>query len=211
MIYKTSDDKLLTYEIIRKNNKNVYFRVKKDLKLYITAPLYLSQKSITNLIFQNEAQIIKMYDKMVEKSKDIGKYIFLGQKYYIQYENEATEVLFKDKQVITKNDEMLEEFTTKSIHKIYAEEIALCQECFATLPEFTWQVKTLKTRWGVCNKKKKEITLNAELIKYERDLIDYVIIHELCHFFVGNHSKEFWNLVKEAYPRYKEARRKLKE
>jgi len=41
-------------------------------------------------------------------------------------------------------------------------------------------------------------------------LIDYVIIHELCHFFEGNHSKAFWDLVKLAYPNYKEARKKLR-
>ena len=54
----------------------------------------------------------------------------------------------------------------------------------------------MRTRWGVCNTKKKEITLNTLLIEKEVELIDYVIIHELCHFFEGNHSKDFWELVK---------------
>ena len=66
------------------------------------------------------------------------------------------------------------------------------------------------TRWGVCNPSKKTVTLNTELLKKDIDLLDYVIIHELCHFFEANHSKNFWYLVGLAYPNYKEARKRLK-
>ena len=70
--------------------------------------------------------------------------------------------------------------------------------------------RKMRTRWGVCNTSKKQITLNTELLKKEIDLIDYVIIHELCHFYESNHSKNFWNLVGQAYPNYKEARKRLR-
>ena len=49
-----------------------------------------------------------------------------------------------------------------------------------------------------------------KLLKKDIDLLDYVIIHELCHFFEANHSKNFWHLVGLAYPNYKEARKRLK-
>ena len=68
----------------------------------------------------------------------------------------------------------------------------------------------MSTRWGVCNRARNIITLNTELLKKEITLLDYVIIHELCHFYEGNHSKNFWHLVSLAYPNYKEARKKLK-
>lgn len=41
-------------------------------------------------------------------------------------------------------------------------------------------------------------------------LLDYVIIHELCHFYEANHSSRFWDHVSEYYPKYKEARRRLR-
>ena len=66
------------------------------------------------------------------------------------------------------------------------------------------------TRWGVCNPSKKAVTLNTELLKKDINLLDYVIIHELCHFFEPNHSKKFWYLVGLAYPDYKNARKALK-
>ena len=69
----------------------------------------------------------------------------------------------------------------------------------------------MKTRWGVNNLSNKTITLNSELLKKEIDLLDYVIIHELCHFYEANHSSRFWEHVSKYYPKYKEARRRLRE
>ena len=68
----------------------------------------------------------------------------------------------------------------------------------------------MKTRWGVCNRSSNVITLNTELLKKEIDLIDYVIIHELCHFYEANHSSRFWKQVEKRYPKYKEARKRMK-
>lgn len=211
MTYKASNGLEFEYEIIRKNNKNIYFRVKEDLVVYVSAPMYMSAKSILKLIEQNESAILNMYEKQESRSKDIDKYMYLGKKYYIEFDENINEVTFSDNKVITQSKEALDEFTRESILKIYEEEIELCKKCFSSLPDFTWRVRFMKTRWGVCNTRKKVITLNTELIKKDKDLLDYVIIHEMCHFFEGNHSKAFWNLVGQAYPRYKEARKRLKE
>ena len=69
----------------------------------------------------------------------------------------------------------------------------------------------MKTRWGVCNRLKKTVTLNSELLKKDLTIIDYVIVHELCHFYEGNHGKKFWLQVEKRYPNYKQIRKKLKE
>ena len=94
--------------------------------------------------------------------------------------------------------------------RIYNEEIQMIKKCFATLPDFTLRTRKMSTRWGVCDTRKKIVTLNTELIKKDIDLIDYVIVHELCHFFEPNHSKNFWALVSQAFPNYKEARKRLR-
>ena len=210
MILKTSNGQEIEYEIIRKNNKNIYFRFQDDLKLYIYAPMYISSMKLEKIIKENEEKILKLYEIAEDKNKDIDKYFFLGKKYYVVYDKNASEVTFKDDKVITKDDQMLEEYTNKNIYKVFDEEIKLCQKCFYKLPKFTWKVRKMKTRWGVCNVKKNVITLNTELIKKDIELIDYVIIHEMCHFFEQNHGKGFWKLVGEAYPNYKEARKRLR-
>ena len=79
------------------------------------------------------------------------------------------------------------------------------------IPLFTLRIRKMKTRWGVCNYMKKIVTLNSELIKYDRDIIDYVIVHEFSHFTHHDHSSSFWNLVNIYYPEYKKARKELRE
>ena len=69
----------------------------------------------------------------------------------------------------------------------------------------------MSTRWGVCNKKNKTITLNLELIKKDIKYLDYVIVHELCHFIHFDHSKEFWNLVSKYCPNYKQLRKEMRD
>ena len=67
-----------------------------------------------------------------------------------------------------------------------------------------------KSKWGCCTYQN-DLKFNWVLIQAEIPIIDYVIVHELCHIRHKNHSKEFWNLVELIDPKYKEKRRELKE
>ena len=62
-------------------------------------------------------------------------------------------------------------------------------------------IKNLKNRWASITKNN-EINLNINLIKAPPEIIDYIIIHELCHFKIKGHSYNFWNLLKRYYPDY---------
>ena len=95
--------------------------------------------------------------------------------------------------------------------KVFYAEVDLCRKCFNNLPEFRLKTRTMKTRWGVCNRKSMTITLNTELVRKDISLIDYVIIHEMAHFYEGNHSKAFWDIVKKACPNYEERRKELRK
>lgn len=210
MEHVLSNGIVLDVEIIRKQNKNIYFRIKDDLKLYITAPMYISWKELEKILNEKDSELIKMYEKMESKVKDNEMFWFLGKKYYIVFDDNVVDVTFDDNKVITFSQEALDSFLNREMLRIYNEEIQMIKKCFATLPDFTLRTRKMSTRWGVCDTRKKIVTLNTELIKKEIDLIDYVIVHELCHFFEANHSKNFWALVAQAFPNYKEARKRLR-
>jgi predicted metal-dependent hydrolase len=66
-------------------------------------------------------------------------------------------------------------------------------------------VKTYKARWGSCSITG-QIQYNWKLIMAPVSVIDYVIIHELCHTLHHNHSRQFWQLVEQICPRYQQER-----
>ncbi|MDX1700374.1 MAG: M48 family metallopeptidase, partial [Melioribacteraceae bacterium] len=70
------------------------------------------------------------------------------------------------------------------------------------------KIKNLKSRWGSCSSKK-NLSFNLKLMYFNHKVIDYVIIHELCHLKIMNHSREFWNLVESIIPDYKERKSEL--
>lgn len=62
-------------------------------------------------------------------------------------------------------------------------------------------VKNLKNRWGSITKNK-TVNLNVNLLKAPEDVMDYIIIHELCHLKIKGHSHKFWNYLKQFIPDY---------
>ena len=74
----------------------------------------------------------------------------------------------------------------------------------------TVRYKNQKTRWGSCSQKG-NLNFNWKLVMAPTYIVDYVVVHELCHLIQMNHSKEFWQQVGGRIPDYKERRRWLKE
>lgn len=197
--------------ITRKNNKNIYFRFSDDLKLHITCNIFVTKKELLKLIEKNSSKLLKMYELQLKINNNEAFFNYLGKKYIKVEDSSIKNIYFEDEYVYYPNVKKLNKFIKDECLRVFTEEIKRCKECFSNLPDFSIKIRNMKTRWGVCNRKDNIITLNSELIKKDIDLIDYVIIHELCHFYEGNHSNRFWALVGNYYPDYKEARKRLKE
>ena len=70
-------------------------------------------------------------------------------------------------------------------------------------------LQRMKTRWGSCNPKTKTIRFNTELVKKPKDLLEYVIVHEMIHLLEPKHSNRFMTLMSEYFPSWQEARAEL--
>lgn len=72
-------------------------------------------------------------------------------------------------------------------------------------------LQRMKTKWGGCNHRARNIRLNTELVKKPKDLLEYVIVHELIHLIEPTHSERFVTLLNKHYPAWREARVELNE
>ncbi|MDN5869860.1 MAG: M48 family metallopeptidase [Nitrococcus sp.] len=72
-------------------------------------------------------------------------------------------------------------------------------------------LQRMKTRWGSCNPKAGNIRLNTELVKKPRDLLEYVVVHEMAHLIEPTHSDRFIAILDERYPSWREARSELND
>lgn len=196
----------ITYEVIikRKNNKNTYIRV--ENKTIIVTTNYLTTNNKIKKILDDNISFLK---KNLNREVKEGFYI-MGKKYDIRFD-EKTNIEISDNIITTKNIKTLNKWYKNTITKVFEERLNCYYNKFEEkIPYPKLKYRIMKTRWGVCNRKNNTITLNLNLIKYDYDCLDYVIVHELSHFVHFDHSKEFWKTVNKYYPNYKNSQKKLK-
>jgi len=196
-------------EIIRKNNKNTYIRVKNGI-IFVTTNYFVSKKSIIKLITDNQSSILKMSTQDQKKQAKNTNFYYFGQIYDVIYGFNDFEIT--NNKIYVKDDKMLNKYLKEQIFTIFEEHLKYWVSIFEEpIPNPNLKIRKMTSRWGVCNTKNHNVTLNYMLYQYDISCLDYVIVHELSHFIHPNHSSSFWTLVSKYYPNYKECRKKLKE
>lgn len=208
--YKLDGEKY-NVEIVIKNNKNTYIKVKDDLTIYVTTNIFTSKRTIKNLLDQEQDFLRKVLKKVKQRSEKENDFYYLGKKYDI------IKVPFKnieidDDKIYVNDEDYLQKWLKKQMKIVFEERLNYCYNLFEEdIPFPKLKTRKMKTRWGVCNKRDLSVTLNSKLIRYDQFIIDYVIIHELSHLVHFDHSREFWDTVGKYMPDYKKAEKVLKE
>ena len=197
-------------EVIKKNNKNTYVRVR-DNKIYVTTNYFTGYREIEALLNDNHKAIEKMIDRALIREKRKSMFLLFGKYYDIIYGDFERNIIFEETYIKALDEKTLCMWLDQYIHTTFYNHLMYWYDEFEeNIPIPTLKIRKMKTRWGVCNIKNKTITLNLELFRYDIECLDYVIIHELSHFIEGNHSRKFWNVVEKYCPDYKDMRKKLK-
>lgn len=205
----TINDKQYQVEIIRKNNKNTYIRVKQGI-IIVTTNYLVSKAQIIKLITDNQSSIIKMIEQDRKKQAKITDFYYFGKVYDVIYGFNDIEIT--DSKIYVKDEKSLNKYLKEQITDIYSQHLKYWVSIFEEkIPNPNLKIRKMTSRWGVCNIKNHNVTLNYMLYQYDISCLDYVIVHELSHFIHPNHSLSFWKLVSKYYPNYKECRKKLKE
>ena len=205
-------DKIYNVEIVKKKTtKNTYIRVKEDLTIYVTTNSLVSDKKIAKLLEESTSSIIRMICHQEKKNINKSYFCYLGKKYDIVYTNNNDIALGESKAFIP-HDFDIDKWYKKEASVLFLERLKYNYNIYnRKIPYPSLTIRKMKSRWGVCNTKLKRVTLNLELIKKDIRCLDYVIMHELSHFIYQDHSKSFWALVEENFPKCKEIRKLMKE
>ena len=213
MIYQL-DGVNYNVEIVRKNNKNTYVRVRDDLTIYVTTGVCVTKGEIKKLLDENSSFLRKGISKAKKHIEKSEKFMLFGISYDVVFSSEFKSVsIDKENRIIyVFDDKKLNSWLKKQMRILYLKRIDLYYNMFEeSIPYPSLKIRRMTTRWGVCNRKLKTITLNSRLIEFSIDKLDYVVVHELSHFVHFDHSKNFWNVVSKYCKDYKKIRKELNE
>ena len=202
---------------VRKSSKAKRLIVKIDNKnnVELVLPKYVTYKEGRQFILSKKEWIKKHLQNFSEKPEGFwfsGNLIKIeiseGEKNNLRFDVEKKILFCESKQKI--NEQQVYEAWLKISAKEY-----IPDRTFYLANAYGFKVNKItirnqKTRWGSCNSKC-NLSFNLSLMKFAGDIIDYVIIHELCHLKHMNHSEEFWTLVGSFIPDYKSKRKVLKD
>lgn len=204
-------------KIIKSNRKSISLIIKNNGEFIVRAPKTATNKRIFEFINQKANWIItKRQNQLSEQSKtltfeNLEHLTILGLEYIIQPASTARVKVCENKIYIPKTNakEKLIRFLkrwAKDYFQIRTQELAKQYN-------FTFEkvsVSSAKTCWGSCSGKN-NIHLTYKLMLCLPEVVDYTIIHELCHTKVKNHSEKFWTLVEKCCPNYKQCEIWLKK
>ena len=209
-----------TIKIIKSNKKSISITVTKNAEVIVRAPFLMPDKNIMNFIEEHQNWINKktnLITQINQKNREFiefKKILILGNIYEIYYVKGLKDISFSDalyvpekyRKSITKH---LKSFLVGEFDKYIFNRI----KTISSKIGFSFNNVTIinsKRKWGMCDAKK-DLFFNCKMVMLKYELIDYIIIHELCHLRELNHSQNFWKLVETFMPDYKVRYEELKK
>lgn len=173
----------ISYQIIRSSRKTISLEIKADGSVVVRAPLRLSEAKIQKFVEEKQEWILKNLEKIQKRD---------AQKENVQKLSALERQLLQNKACVVIPRRVA----------YYAEKLGV------SYGKIT--LRQQKTRWGSCAANG-NLNFNWLLILAPPEVLDYVVVHELCHRREMNHSQAFWKEVEKILPDYRERQKWLKD
>ncbi len=164
-----------------KQSKGIKITLKNSHVFLVSYPWFISQRRAEKFFLESKDWILRGLQNL--KNTKYSKLLSWGEKKDYFKNKERARALVKERL------EELNKFYNFSVNRI--------------------AIRDQQTRWGSCSSKN-NLNFNYRILFLPDDLVDYLIVHELCHLKEMNHSRKFWELVGEKIPDYRMKSRKLK-
>ncbi|MBD3329019.1 DUF45 domain-containing protein [Candidatus Dojkabacteria bacterium] len=213
-------------KIIRSDRKTIGIQITEKGEIIVRAPKIATKESIHTVLSASEKWIEKKLNKIaqqqarykVKKFVPGEEFLYMGEKYkLVVAEKPINKVDLHDNLIISSKLAGNPKLARKALEDWYREELRSFvndkARQYAQNLEVEYKkirITGAKTRWGSCSGKK-NLNFSWRLIMAPEEIIDYVVVHELCHLREMNHSKRFWELVSTIVPDWKDKRKWFKE
>lgn len=215
-------------KIEKSRRKTIAINIVFDGSVLVKAPSFMTDEAIGEFLMKKSSWISKKLQEVASldlssmkvRFKDGSTFSYLGQEVTLTIENITSKVCMVKKQenklvVYTNSDD--EDFIRQLVNKWYrlrAQEII--NERVRYFSHFVNEkaksvtIRNQKTRWGSCTSGR-GLNFNYRLVMMPPEILDYVVVHELCHLKHMNHSREFWAEVERILPDMKIRKKWLKD
>lgn len=206
----------IEYELTYKRMKSVRMKVNQG-QLVISAPYGTPLAYIENCI-------LRYADRLIPQMRQYEAYALYQDQGYVDIFDQRYRICLRDigvnkcqihgdqLYVYHQNiEQCVENYLKQILYDYIAEKVIgyLAYDFDLEMP--TIVIKKYKGRWGSCYYKENKMTFHLALVHLEKDLIDYVIVHELTHFLQANHSPLFYQELAKRMPDYQQRQKRLKE
>ena len=213
----------LNVALYRSGRKSLALIVHPDMRIECRFPLVCSLNTVEEFINSKTGWLQKTLRKIAARPKQTNRTFqeaslqpFLGAEYGLKLMASArVNVQLSDLELIlscrkpgspVSVSRVLRNWYREQAKRVFTERLIVCQKLFSGKQSCSGLViRRMKSRWGSCSSTGM-ITLNSRLVEYPIDVIDYVIVHELCHRVHFSHNKQFYRLLAEKMPDWCERR-----
>lgn len=220
---------MFDYTIVRTRRRTLGIIISPSEGVVVRAPYRATAEEITHFV-QSKSIWIEKHIKGFSDHKSLGirelkngdKILFRGKEYPVLITpSGSNSVGFKKEylEIMTSKpgDQKFLIMMLERWYRINAEHhlrkmfcMLLLRHSARNFQPASFTVRKMKRKWGSCSNRGR-ITINSELIKLDDSLTEYVILHELCHLIRRDHSMEFYRLLEEMEPDWKEMRKRLRK
>jgi predicted metal-dependent hydrolase len=221
--------RLIPFQIEYRDRKSLAISVHPDLRLEVVAPLGRTSAQVLPRIEKRSAWILRQWQYFEQyqptqpgRNHVSGEtHLYLGRQYRLKVCQGATEsvkligpflqVRTADRSNTGRIRLLLEQWRRDHARLVFERRLRIClQQCPSLKRDHPPRllIKKMARRWGSCTKAG-NVVLNVDLVNAPTHCVDYVIIHELCHLQIHNHSPAFYRLLSRCLPDWETRKRRL--
>lgn len=215
-------------ELIKETRKSLSIRVFPDMRVVVKVPQQATDEEVDRFIAKRRLWLKKQlcYFQQFCNCTNITKLsgssmLYLGRQYqlivrknlqkFVKIEKNKIilNVPFIDKEI--ENQQVLDEWLNNRAMTIFQERLDAVHAMFDKVVKPKLKLRKLTRRWGSYLRKSNTIILNPCLIQASKSAIDFIIAHELCHYYYKEHNSAFYNLLESKIPNWKEIESRMEQ